>query len=52
MDERLDELDKERAEFEDQCETANQTMDARIDQVHLPSPASVHGDLCPWRIWL
>lgn len=45
MDERLDELDKERAEFLDQCASANQGLDARTDQVRLPSTASVHEDL-------
>lgn len=44
MDERLDGLEQERAEFADQCETVNQGLDARFDQVRLPSPASVHED--------
>ncbi|DBB14325.1 TPA: hypothetical protein ACH3X3_004637 [Trebouxia sp. C0006] len=33
MDERLDGLEQERAEFADQCETVNQGLDARFDQV-------------------
>ena len=45
MDERLEELDKERAAFEDECASVSQTLDERIDQVCLPSPASVHEDL-------
>lgn len=42
MDERLDELDQEREEFANQFASDNQRLDARIDQVRLPSPASVH----------
>jgi hypothetical protein len=39
MDERLDELDKDREQFANECATDNQRLDARFDQVRLSSPA-------------